>query len=127
MNNDINNNMDNDIDDIMNYILSYTKNDNIINIVNETIEDIIVTIEFNNNYLRNKNVTFNDFIDVFYIPSIYDDNYYSNINDIWWRENDYETFKNLARSEIIQTMYQQKIINNINMSAKEAMIYLYQT
>jgi hypothetical protein len=52
--------------------------------------------------------------------------YYINKNEIWWDNIDYDNFRFVATSEIIQTINQQKINYNIKMSAKDAMIYLYQ-
>ena len=122
--------MNNNIN-IMDVILTSIKNENINNIISDTIEDIITTIEsgygYNNtNYLQKKIVTFNDIIDVFYIPSIYDDNYYFHRKDIWWDISDYDKFRFTASSEVLQTMREQKINHNIIMTIKEAMNYLYQ-
>jgi hypothetical protein len=137
MNNDINRNYNNtnitidtneymDIDDIMDTIMLNIRNENINNLVNDIIENIISTIEFENVYSKKTKVIFDDFIDIYYIPSIYDDNYYSNKNDIWWSELDYYNFNFIAKNEIIQTIREQEKNNNIHMSLREAMNYLYQ-
>jgi hypothetical protein len=104
------------------------ENKNINNIVSDTIEDIITTIEYEygNGDNNKKHVTFDDFIDVIYIPSIYDDNYYFHRKDIWWNNFEYYNFRLMAKNEIIKTIREQNSNHNIKMNAKEAIAYLYQ-
>lgn len=115
-----------DIDDIMDAIMMHIRNENINNIVNNVIESIITSIEFDNDCYKKQTVRFDNFVDIYYIPSIYDNNYYSNKNDVWWSELDYYNFNFFAKNELLQFMNQQEKNNNLRMSIREAMNHLYQ-
>ena len=101
---------------------------NITNIINETIADIITTIEYDvicEIYTNNKkNVSFQDFRDVIIIQSIDDLEYYSNKRDLWWSNLDYYHFKLFFKNEVLYFIEYYKNNSNINLSIKEAITML---